>query len=273
MKKFFALLLVLCLAFAGVITYISYVPMPIADEVELESVPAYEGETVAEEEVPAAEEAVNSSYRGLNYEAILALHNDEEIIGSVNGRDVTWREYFYWFFMQANQIDNMAITYGIDPDWSEMATEDMNLSQMVLENAAYMVRQLDAIELYSKENGVELTEEDIETVAQQIESEKTQILGEGATDEEFNAKLEELHMSREMYEKVLNTNALIERGFAELYGENGEKADAEAVINALIQGEAISLVCLIFIVFNFCQLTANVVITRTTTCKIRTMVA
>ena len=58
-------------------------------------------------------------------------------------------------------------------------------------------------------------------------------MGEGATDEAFNAKLKELHMSREMYEKVLNTNALIERGFAELYGENGEKADAEAVINYL----------------------------------------
>ena len=227
MKKFFALLLVLCLAFAGIITYVSYTPMPIADEVALESAPAYEGETAGE--VPAAEEAA-PSYRGLDYEAILALHNDEEIIGSVNGRDVTWREYFYWFFMQANQIDNMAITYGIDPDWSEMATEDMNLSQMVLENAAYMVRQLDAIELYSKENGVELTEEDIETVAQQIESEKTQILGEGATDEEFNAKLEELHMSREMYEKVLNTNALIERGFTELYGENGEKVDEADVV-------------------------------------------
>ena len=32
MKKFFVLLLVVCLAFAGLITYISYSPMPIADE-------------------------------------------------------------------------------------------------------------------------------------------------------------------------------------------------------------------------------------------------
>ena len=227
MKKFFALLLVLCLAFAGLISYIAYVPMPIADEAELESAPAYEGETAGE--APAAEEAA-PSYRGLDYEAILALHNDEEIIGTVDGRDVTWREYFYWFYMQANQIDGMAITYGIDPDWSEMATEDMNLSQLVLENAAYMVRQMDAIEKHAAENGIELNEADMEAIAQQIESEKTQLLGEGATDEAFNAKLKELHMSREMYEKVLHTNALIDRGFEELYGENGEKADEADVV-------------------------------------------
>lgn len=238
MKKFFALLLVLCLAFAGLISYIAYVPMPIANEVALESAPAYEGETAGE--VPAAEEAAAPSYRGLDYEAILALHNDEEIVGSVNGRDVTWREYFYWFYMQANQIDSMAITYGIDPDWSEMATEDMNLSQIVLENAAYMIRQMDAIELYASENGVALTDEDMELIAQQIESEKTQLMGEGATDEAFNAKLKELHMSREMYEKVIAVNALIERGFTELYGENGEKADEADVIKYLEDNEYMS---------------------------------
>lgn len=237
MKKFFILLLVLCLVFAGIISYVAYVPMPIAQEVELESVPAYEGETLTEE--PVAEEAA-PSYRGLDYEAILALHEDDEIIGTVNGRDVTWREYFYWFYMQANQIDSMAITYGIDPDWSEMATEDMNLSQIVLENAAYMVRQLDAIELHAKENGIELTEEDMELIAQQIESEKTLLLGEGADDEAFNAKLEELHMSREMYEKVISTNALIERGFEDIYGANGEKADEAAVIKYLEDNEYMS---------------------------------
>ena len=45
MKKFFVLLLVLCLAFAGLISYVSYVPMPIADMAELTETPAYEGET------------------------------------------------------------------------------------------------------------------------------------------------------------------------------------------------------------------------------------
>ena len=60
MKKFLALLLVLCLVFAGIISYVAYVPMPIAEEELPESVPAYEGEALTE--TPAAEEALAKLY-------------------------------------------------------------------------------------------------------------------------------------------------------------------------------------------------------------------
>ena len=236
MKKLFILLLVLCLAFAGVISYVAYVPMPIAEEAA-EEIPAYDGEEAqtAEEAAPA-----EPAYKGLDYEAILALHGEDEVVATLNGRDVTWQEYFYWLYMQASQADSIYVYYGMTPDWNAEAADGLSLSQLCVENAEYVLRQVDAIEKFSAENGIELTEEDKAAIAAEIENEKLNLLGEEGDDEAFNAKLQELHMSRELYDRILNAGALMERGFTQLYGENGELAEAADVVAYLEENQYMS---------------------------------
>ena len=239
MKKFFVLLLVLCLAFAGVVTYISYSPMPIADEAVLDAAPAYEGETLGETEAaPAEDEAAAEpaapSYKGLDYEKILALHNEEDVVATVGGEDISWREYYYWLFIQANQIDGyfaqMAAYYGLQPDWNEMATEDMNFAQLTNQNAEYMLRQVRAIASFAQENGVELTDEDKAGIAAQLESDMTAMLGEGADEAAFNEYLLQAHLDRDIYDRLNRAEYLMTRSFAQLYGNQGELVDeADAV--------------------------------------------
>lgn len=244
MKKFFVLLLVLCLAFAGVITYISYTPMPIADVAELAETPAYEGETLGETVEEAAEpEEAPAGYMGLDYDAILALHDEEEVVATIDGRDISWREYYYWLFVQASQIDDyfaqMSAYYGISPDWSQPATADMNFSQMTVANVEYMLSQVKAVEKFAAENAVELTEEDEAALAQQLQSDMAAMLGEEADEEAFNEYLLMAHLDRNIYDSLNRAERLINRSFSQLYGDNGELVDAAEVLGYLADNQYI----------------------------------
>ena len=241
MKKFFVLLLVLCLAFAGVVTYISYTPMPIADEAVLDAAPAYEGETLGETETeaaPAEDEAAAEpaapAYMGLDYEKMLALHNEEDIVARAGDHEISWREYYYWLFIQANQLDNyfaqMSAYYGMAPDWNEIATEDYTFAQLVNVNSEFMLRQVAAIERFAQEKGIELTEEDMATLDAQLKSDMTGMLGEEVDEEAFNEYLLTAHLDRDIYDRLNKAEITMRRAFATLYGEAGELVDeADAV--------------------------------------------
>ena len=240
MKKFFVLLLVLCLAFAGLISYVSYVPMPIADEAELTETPAYDGNGAA---VPEADEAVVEeaapAYQGLDYQAILNLHEEDEIVASMGDRDITWREYFYWLFVQANQIDNylaqMSAYYGMEADWNAMATEDLSIAELTIENAEFMVSQVQAVEDFAEANGIELTEEDNAAIAEQLAADMASMLGEDADEAAFNEHLLTAHLDRDMYDRLNRAEYLTRRSFSQLYGDQGElvsETDAVAYLEA-----------------------------------------
>lgn len=235
MKKFFVLLLVLCLAFAGLISYVSYIPMPIADEAELTETPAYDGNdaAVSEAEEAPAEEAA-PAYQGLDYQAILDLYDEDEVVANMGDRDVTWREYFYWLYVQASQVDSylaqMSAYYGIEPDWNELATEDMTIAELTIDNAEFMIAQVQAVEDYAKANGVELTEEDNAAIAEQLAADMASMLGEGADEAAFNEQLLSAHLDRDMYDRLNRAEYLTRRCFTQLFGQQGELvADADAL--------------------------------------------
>ena len=80
MKKLVILLVVIVLAFAGFLTWLSYQPdshMALTNE----EAPAYSGEM--------SEEAAQAEVRSLDYEAIAALHAEDEVVMKVYGEDVT----------------------------------------------------------------------------------------------------------------------------------------------------------------------------------------
>lgn len=228
MKKFFVLLLVVCLAFAGLITYISYTPMPIADEAGLSDAPAYDGETEA-----AVEEAA-PAYKGLDFDAILALHEEDDVVANMGDRDVTWREYFYWLFVQASQMDDylaqMNAYYGMEADWNAAATEDLSIAELAIENAEFMISQVQAIEDLAEANNVELTEEDKAAIAEQLAADMETILGEDADEAAFNEHLLASHLDREIYDRLNAAEYLTQRSFTKIYGQQGELVDeADAV--------------------------------------------
>ena len=214
MKKFIALLIAVCLAFA-VLTGCNQsaagdTAAPAADEADVQ--PAEDttaADTADASEADAAAAAVET--KSVDFAAIYALHQPDEVVAAVDGRDVTWAEYFYWLYVQGSQIDNyiqqMAAYYGLQISWDDTLEDgsDETYADTALSNAESMLCQVYGIEGYAKANKVELTDADKETIKTQLESDIKAVCGDDGTEEQFNEK----------------------------YGENGEKVTDEDAVKYL----------------------------------------
>ena len=96
MKKFVALLLVICVAFAVFVSIKNYEPKAKTEE---ESV---------EESVESAAEPVMLN---VDFDAMYALHDPEEIVMTIDGRDISWAEYFFVFYLEMYRL--LQIGFGV----------------------------------------------------------------------------------------------------------------------------------------------------------------
>ena len=228
MKKFVILLLVACLLLGCGVGYFAAKNAP---QDQGEPVALYDPENVTEPEPePAAAKA-----RRIDFDAIRALYPMDEVVGDVDGRELTWEEYFYWLVdmggQAQNYIDTMA-AYGQSFDWEDKYSADTedSFAQYTVEKAQECVRQMFTVEAVAEENGVELSEEDKAELAEQHQKNIVGACGEGAGEEEFNAYLEENHVPRAMYERLNALSYLFRDISKKLYGEKGAAvSEAEAL--------------------------------------------
>lgn len=222
MKKFVIILLAVCLILGCAVGYFA----------------AKNGAEPAADEVPAelpAEETEAGAIRTLDYAAIRALHEPEEIVGTAAGRDVTWEEYFYWLHSEgaeAEQYIQSLAMYGQSLDWTDKLSADSEetLAEYVVSLAQLYSGQLNVIEAVAEENGVVLTEENERELAERLQQAIAGACGEGASEQDFNAMLEERLISRAMYDRLERANYLYQNTFTALYGENGEKLSEEEAL-------------------------------------------
>ena len=257
MKKFVLILLVVCLLLGCVIGFVvsknsakdAGEPVALYDP-ENVSAPAEsaEGEQAASpEQTESAEPAAvtepeSVSPRMLDFEAIRALHEPDEIVGSVDGRDVSWDEYFYWLHdvgLQAEEYIQTLAYYGQSLDWTDKLSSDseQTLAEYVVELAEECVKQLAVVEAVAGENDVTLTAENEAALAAELEETIAGACGEGALEEDFNALLEQELVSRAMYDRISRANYLFQNSFDALYGENGEKVSEETALAYLAENE------------------------------------
>lgn len=236
MKKFLALLIAVCLAFA-VFTGCNSSAAD-TDEIAAPEETAAPAETPAEEttDTAAAEATPAVETKSVDFAALYETREPLEVVATVNGHDVTWEEYFYWLYMQANQINNyftqMSSYYGIQYDWDEPYEEggDTTYAQLAVENAGRMLCQLYGIEDYAAEHKIALSAADEEAIAEGLKSDIAAVAGEDGTEEQFNEKLAETYLPRDLYDRISRIDRLYNAGFTAEYGENGDKlSDKEAV--------------------------------------------
>lgn len=240
MKKFVLILLAVCLLLGCII---GYTASKNGAEGDGEPVTLYDPENVTSQEAPSAgnevvseaSEAETMEIRVLDYDAIRALHEPDEIIGDVDGRNVTWDEYFYWLHsmgVQAEQYVQMLALYGQSLNWTDKldADSDQTLAEYVVQLAQDCVRQLSTVEAVAEENEVTLTAENEEELAEQLQETIVSVCGEGASEEDFNARLEQEYISRNMYDRINRTNYLFQNCFDALYGEDGANVSEETAL-------------------------------------------
>ena len=214
---------------------------PEAAEAEADTAAAPEAQT-EQAEVPSAapEEPAVASGR-INYEELYRLYEPEEKVLKINDKEETWGDYFYILFTQCGQIeqyfDSMAAYYGMQFHWDEPVEEEGEggdtYADAALESVDNLMIQLAALEKFAEENGVEVSEEMRGMIEAQKKQDITSALGEEGTEEAFYEYLEKIHLSRDMYDRIVTQNYLYQESFNRLYGDQAVDLPDEAALKFL----------------------------------------
>ena len=224
MKKFVVLLVILCLAFTVALGFLGRSPMPLTGD-------------SAETQEPAVETAVPVEVEKLDYEALYALHDPAEVVMIVDGKDVTWGEYFSWLYMSAMQTEQYFVAmanYGVPLKWSDAVGEDgSTYADAAIAGGENTIRQLMTILGYAESQGVEASQETLDAVQAQRDSDKLATVGEEGTEEDFAAYLRSLYRSEEAYQRATMANYLNLQHYTDTYGANGEKVSDDQALGYL----------------------------------------
>ena len=211
MKKIVVLLLVCCLLAGGVLGFLLG-----KDGTIRATAPA-----VTPAAVPAAPEAETAaSAGGIDYEALYALHEPDEIVMTVAGQDIPWCEYFYYLYRQCQSVEQYFDTmtmYGMAASWSDAADEDgHSYADLAVESARNIALSLSSTLGFAETNDVALSVADLETIEKKVQEDIVALCGEEGTRADLDKQLEELY--------------LYQNGFTKLYGEDGAAlSDEEAL--------------------------------------------
>ena len=217
MKKLIVLILVVCLAFVG---YISF-----ANRTEEPTEPALPDTDFAEEAVVA------SGIPALNVAKLYESHDPNEVVMTINGQEITWEQYFYFVNTNADTVSRYladAKNYGLEVSWEDVTDESgTTFLQYVTAYAEETLRQMVVIESVAQEGGAVIGAKEQEEIDAATESLKASLAGAGASDEVFNAALAELYLSRDFYERINRVNYLYQNGFTAIYGQDGANVSDE----------------------------------------------
>ncbi|MBQ7895007.1 MAG: hypothetical protein IJ364_00425, partial [Oscillospiraceae bacterium] len=218
MKRIIALILALCLVSACLIGCSS------TDEAV--ETPAPEATETPVAEAPEAAPAVEIDE--IDFEKLYAAFDPEEVVMTVDGKDVTWAEYFYLVFANCQELMNyfstMSAYYGVNMTWSDSMGEgyDYTYASYVPKSIENSLVQLITIEGNAAKEKVELTQEHLDAIAAQLQEDILYMCGEGATEEDFNEYLKNIYMPRKMYDDINKSNFLYQQAFTAKYGRDSE---------------------------------------------------
>lgn len=230
MKKFVSILIIICLVFGAAITYTGCGANDAAESETSPEPSAEPSESVDDTETETA------SVPQLDFEALYASHDADEVVMTMDDEDVTWEEYFYWLYYSGVQVNNyinqMAANmsaYGMNVTWDDAADDTgISFKDYVVQLAEDNIRQIHSIKKFSAENDVTLTEDNLKAIEEQRKTDMVNLCGEEVSDEEFAEFLKSTYyLPIKVYNDMNEINYLYQNCFAKLYGEDGEKLSDE----------------------------------------------
>ena len=230
MKKFVSILIIICLVFGAAITYTGCGANDAAESETSPEPSAEPSESVDDTETETA------SVPQLDFEALYASHDADEVVMTMDGENVTWEEYFYWLYYSGVQVNNyinqMAANmsaYGMNVTWDDAADDTgISFKDYVVQLAEDNSRQIHSIKKFSAENDVTLTEDNLKAIEEQRKTDMVNLCGEEVSDDEFAEFLKSTYyLPIKVYDDMNEINYLYQNCFAKLYGEDGEKLSDE----------------------------------------------
>lgn len=240
MKKLVAIIIVICLIFVGVVGCSLAEKEPVPTQVQ--PVPVDTEELQPGDEPTGGEVDIDipvTASGELDFDAMYASHEPDEIVLTVGGRDVTWGEYFCIFFSQASLaqdiINVMSMYYGVGTSWNSIMSEDIDMTyaQYVPYSTEQTIMQFQAIRAFAQENGIEITDKDLAGIEKMKAEDIEAACGQGATETDIEDYLARSYLTHELYDDIISVKYLYQHCFNELYGENGELFDGDEAVKYL----------------------------------------
>ena len=162
----------------------------------------------------------------IDYDAAFAKYAPDTVVMTVEGKDVTWSEYFYMLYSSLSQIEY----YMGEIRWNEELLEGMTFDAYTMDMTMTMLKQMHAVEKKSAELKLKLTKEDKTLIEENTANVMAQYCGEGATEEDFHEFLmTNLYLTPEVFTYINENSLMYEKLFVESIGEAGEKITDEEV--------------------------------------------
>lgn len=170
--------------------------------------------------VPTADPAV------IDYNGAFAKYTPETVVMTVDGRDVTWSEFFYMLYSSLTQIEY----YMGDIYWNDELMGGMTYDGYTMDMTMTMLKQLHVVEKKCAELKLKLSDEDYALIDENKVKVMEQYLEEGATEEDFNNFLmESLYLTPDVFTYINENSLMYEKLFEESVGAAGEKITDEEV--------------------------------------------
>ena len=154
----------------------------------------------------------------------------EEVL-TIDGKDVTWQDYFYAFYNQAQGMEQtfqMYQSYGMAMGWDSQANEaGQTFAELVDESAEKTMRSLITVESLAEEKGVTLNEEEEAQLEAEHKDNISYFCGENGTEEDLYAKLETMYLSKGFYSRLIRHSYLTQA----ILRTEGEQLSDEEVLS------------------------------------------
>lgn len=184
---------------------------------------------------PEAQPAETPEPTATDYAAIYALHDPEEVVMTVDGRDVTWRDYFYAYYSQAANMEDqfqMYQYYGYALGWESQADEEgHSYAELLAQVAEENLRRVLTAESVAEEQQIRLLPEEEEAIQTEHQSNIQNFCGEDGTEEQFFEQMKDRYLTPEFYWRVMRFGPLTQATRRTLFGENGEALEEQQVLD------------------------------------------
>ncbi len=189
------------------------------------------GSTAGKTETPAeTSPAVSAApsepvvFKTFDYNGAYASHTPESVVMTVNGRDITWKEYFGWLYSIMEQYE---MYMGTEFAWTDPYSETHSLEEYAKYYTETMCAQYSIVAIEAENAGIKLTAEEEQAIDDMLVADAENYTG-GDVDS-FVEFLEATFMDEDYYRFVQACAIYYQRLYEENFGAHGEKLSDEDV--------------------------------------------
>ena len=180
-----------------------------------------------------------------DFDAMFSSHAPHEVVAFVNGHEVTWEDYFYFYYSSASSLYDMMKYYanfGSEVSWNDVydPSGGITFAQLPVINAGQDIMRFLSIADFTEAAGITLNESSEAILAEMYLADVGSYSSEQDPAAAFASYLASVRLPEDLYYFLSRTNVLYQQAFTDLYGVNGSSVPDDAALSYLKENGYIS---------------------------------